>query len=54
MDLVNLEEALCDLLVAYGVIEDDNCRIVASMDGSRVSYDKDNPRTEVEITKIER
>lgn len=53
VDLVNLEEALCDLLVAYGVIEDDNSRIVASMDGSRVSYDKDNPRTEAEITGLD-
>lgn len=44
---------MCDLLVAYGIIEDDNSKIVASMDGSRVSYDKDNPRTEAEITGLD-
>lgn len=53
VDLVNLEEALCDLLVHYKVIADDNCKIVFSMDGSRVDYDKENPRTEVEIKEIE-
>lgn len=53
VDLVNLQEALLDVLVRAEVIEDDNNRIVASMDGSRVSYDKENPRTEVEITRSE-
>lgn len=52
VDLVNLQEALLDILVKYKAIEDDNCRIVVSMDGSRVDYDKENPRTEVEITKV--
>jgi len=52
VDLVNLEEALCDVLVHHGVIADDNSRIVACMDGSRVLYDKQDPRTEVEITLI--
>lgn len=52
VDLVNLQEALCDVLVAHRIIADDNCRIVASMDGSRVMYDKYNPRTEVEITEV--
>ena len=51
VDLCNLHEALCDVLVRYGVVADDNCRIIATMDGSRVEYDKDNPRTEVKITK---
>lgn len=49
VDLVNLEQALLDILVKYDVIEDDNSQIVASMDGSRVMYDKENPRTEVII-----
>lgn len=53
VDLVNLEEALLDVLVHYGVIDDDNSTIVAGMDGSRVLYDKDNPRTEVIITFLE-
>lgn len=53
VDLVNLHEALCDVLVKYGVIEDDNSKIIASMDGSRVLYDKENPRTEIYIERVE-
>lgn len=49
VDLVNLLQALLDILVKYDVLEDDNSQIVASMDGSRVMYDKENPRTEVII-----
>ena len=52
VDLVNLQEALLDVLVKYRVLDDDNSRIVVSMDGSRVEYDKENPRTEVEITEV--
>lgn len=52
VDLVNLEEALLDVLVRYKVIADDNSRIVVSMDGSRVSYDKERPRTEVVIENV--
>lgn len=49
VDLVNLLQALCDILVKYSVIEDDNFNIAAGFDGSRVDYDKENPRTEVWI-----
>lgn len=52
VDLVNLHEALHDILVLAGTIEDDNSRIIVSTDGSRVHYDKDHPRTEVIITEI--
>lgn len=52
VDLVNLLQALLDVLVKHGVLADDNCKVVCSMDGSRVEYDKDNPRTEVEIWTI--
>lgn len=52
VDLTNLHEALHDTLVHYGVLLDDNCRIIVSTDGSRVFYDKLNPRTEVEITRV--
>lgn len=52
-DLVNLEEALLDVLVKYKVIEDDNFSVVQSMDGSGVLYDKENPRTEVTIEAVE-
>lgn len=50
-DLVGYEQAICDALVKAGLIADDNHDIVASMDGSRVYYDKNYPRIEVEITK---
>lgn len=53
VDLVNLLEAIDDILVKAGAIEDDNCEIVAGHDGSRVYYDKDNPRTEIYIEEIE-
>lgn len=53
VDLNNLHEALCDCLVHYGILADDNCKIVATMDGSKVRHDKNRPRTEVTITKGE-
>lgn len=46
---MNLEQALLDVMVKYGVLIDDNCKVVQSMDGSYVDYDKENPRTEVTI-----
>jgi Holliday junction resolvase RusA-like endonuclease len=49
VDLVNLQEALLDVLVKYEVLADDNSNIVCSMDGSYVDYDKERPRTEVYI-----
>ena len=50
IDLCNLLGATCDILVKVGVLEDDNSRIVVSHDGSRVLYDKDNPRVEIEVS----
>lgn len=50
VDLVNLEEALHDILVKYNVLADDNSNIIISCDGSRVLHSKNNPRTEVTIT----
>jgi len=52
VDLINLHGALHDVLVKAGVLADDNCKIIVSTDGSRVKYDKESPRTVVEITKI--
>ena len=49
VDLINLHSALHDCLVKKGVLLDDNCSIIVSTDGSRVFYDKVNPRTEVYI-----
>lgn len=51
VDLSNLQSACLDLLVNAGILQDDNCKIVRSHDGSMVLYDKENPRTEVRITK---
>ena len=53
VDLVNLLESVCDVLVRAGILEDDNSSIVVSHDGSRVHYDKENPRTEIIITEVE-
>lgn len=53
VDLTNLLEATDDILVKYGVLEDDNSNIIVSHDGSRVFYDKANPRTEIEIEEVE-
>ena len=52
VDLVNLLEATDDILTHYKIIEDDNSNIVVSHDGSRVYYDKSNPRVEIYIDKI--
>ena len=54
VDLGNLLNATCDLLVKAEVLQDDNSFIVASHDGSRVFYDKDNPRVEIDITPMAR
>lgn len=53
VDLTNLLEAVDDVLVKARVLLDDHCGIIVSHDGSRVLYDKDNPRTEVYIADYE-
>ena len=52
-DLSNLHEATDDILVHYGILKDDNFKIVAGHDGSRVRIDRENPRVEITITKME-
>lgn len=52
VDLTNLLEAIDDILVKYGILEDDNYNIIVSHDGSRVLIDKEKPRTEIEISSI--
>lgn len=49
VDLNGLNQALHDIMVKYGLLIDDNTHIVASVDGTRCYYDRENPRTEVEI-----
>lgn len=52
VDLTNLEQALSDILVKYGVLADDNYKVLVSYDGSRVFVDANNPRTEVCIMEM--
>ena len=52
VDITNLLSATHDLLVDAKILEDDNSRIVKSVDGSRVYYDKENPRVEIEVRRI--
>lgn len=52
VDLVNLLEATDDILVAAGILADDNSTIIVGHDGSRVKHDKDCPRTEIYIEEV--
>lgn len=52
VDLLNLLEATCDILVKYGVLKDDDSEIAYSHDGSRVFKRQENPRVEIEITEV--
>lgn len=51
-DLTNHLESIDDIMVKAGLLKDDNYKILAAHDGSRVLVDKDNPRTEVVIMRI--
>ena len=51
-DQSNLTAAIDDILVKYGILSDDNFKIIASHDGTRVYVDRDNPRTEIEISEF--
>ena len=53
VDLVNLLESTMDVLVKYGCLKDDHSKIVVSHDGSRVLLDRQNPRVEITITRVE-
>ena len=48
-DDLNLYEALDDILVTNGILKDDDRKTIRSRDGSRVLYDKENPRAEIYI-----
>lgn len=53
VDLANLIEATTDILVKARVLEDDNSKIVAAHDGSRVEIDREKPRVEMWIEEME-
>ena len=52
VDDLNLAACADDLLVQCGIIKDDNRRIVQGHDGTRSLVDRDNPRTEIYITRM--
>lgn len=52
VDLTNLLEAVDDVMVETGLLADDCSAIIAGHDGSRVDYDKANPRTYVAIQEM--
>ena len=54
VDDLNLYGSLDDLLVTSGIIKDDCVNIIRCRDGSRVLYDKTNPRAEIYIYKYEK
>ena len=50
IDVPNLIAAMDDILTLYGVISDDNSRIVFTHDGTYARYDKKNPGVTITIT----
>lgn len=54
VDLANMLNAVDDILVKYKTVNDDNRNVIYGHDGSRILYDKDNPRVEITITRINR
>lgn len=52
VDLTNLLNATCDILVAGEVLKDDNYKIIKSHDGCRIYLDRENPRVEIFIEKF--
>ena len=51
-DLINLEEAIADILVKYAVLPDDNYEIIQSWDGSRIIYEKGREETIINIEEV--
>ena len=52
-DIANYLEAIQDILVKYGLLADDNYSIIASIDGCSMEIDRENPRVEIEIKKLD-
>lgn len=49
MDDLNLYASLDDILVHEQILKDDCVKFIRNRDGSRVLYDKENPRAEIYI-----
>ena len=52
VDDLNLSEAMDDILTECGILRDDCRDIVVGHDGTRVYYDKENPRVCILITEV--
>ena len=52
-DIANYIEAIQDILVKYNIIEDDNYKIISSLDNCSMQIDRQNPRVEITITEKE-
>jgi len=52
VDLSNLMESTHDILVKAKILKDDDSKIIVSVDGSRVLFDKENPRVEIIISEV--
>lgn len=53
IDDLNIYAALDDILTAAGILSDDNVKVIRCRDGSFVDYDKENPRSEIYIYRME-
>lgn len=51
-DLSNKIESINDLLVKYGLLEDDNWEIISELKVSCNWIDRDNPRCDVDIYSL--
>lgn len=51
VDDLNLYASLDDILVHEKILKDDSIKFIRNRDGSRVMYDKENPRAEIYIYK---
>jgi Holliday junction resolvase RusA-like endonuclease len=51
-DMSALYEGIQDVLVEAKILKDDNFKIIAGHDGSRVFVDKENPRIELWLQEI--
>jgi Holliday junction resolvase RusA-like endonuclease len=51
-DMSALYEGIQDVLVEAKVLKDDNFKIIAGHDGSRVFVDKENPRIELWLQEV--
>lgn len=51
-DIVNLLNAIQDILVKYHVLADDNYQIIKSTNGTQIVYEKGRSETVIEIEKV--